>query len=203
MPTGTVRAVCVTTAALCPLLEGTAPLWQHSLQKAHRAVISHEGDTVPRIYCAGAKPAVFKTHGGRYVLWCHKPALAELQKRLLPRPPLTLGHAIGGLGVKPWKVWRCRNRPSSAQLTMNEGLVPESFGEFRSVAFWDGFFKARKNKAFEWYGEWLQLQHLLKLLLSPGKRVLVVGCGNSELSADMCAHALTGASAGVEVLLLV
>ena len=160
---------------------------------------------MPRIHRAGAKPAVFKTHGGRFVLFCFTPALPELQKRLLPRPPLTLGHANGGLGVKPWKMWGCRKFPSSAQfiIIMNEGLVPESFDEFRSVAFWDGFFKARKNKAFEWYGEWLQLQHLLKPLFSPGKRVLVVGCGNSELSADMCAHALTGASAGVELLLLV
>ena len=86
------------------------------------------------------------------------------------------------------------NQPSHAcglvpvsKAGMAEGLLPENFDEFRSVEYWDAFFRARKSKAFEWYGEWQQLRHLLRPLCSPGSRVLVVGCGNSELSADMCA----------------
>lgn len=42
-----------------------------------------------------------------------------------------------------------------------EGLVPDDFEEFRSVKFWDGFFQKRRQKAFEWYGEWRQLQPLV------------------------------------------
>jgi hypothetical protein len=71
---------------------------------------------------------------------------------------------------------------------MDAGLLPQSFDDYRSVQFWDGFFRARKAKAFEWYGEWQQLRPLLAPLCTPGKRTLVIGCGNSELSADMCAR---------------
>ena len=49
---------------------------------------------------------------------------------------------------------------------------------------------------FEWYSEWAQLRPLLRAAVgateapadaaaAPGGRVLVVGCGNSELSAQM------------------
>jgi predicted NUDIX family phosphoesterase len=65
------------------------------------------------------------------------------------------------------------------------GLLPDNFEEFRSVKFWDGFFKARQQKAFEWYGEWKQLRKLVLPVIKDRKKVLVVGCGNSELSADM------------------
>ena len=73
-----------------------------------------------------------------------------------------------------------------------EGLLPENFDEFRSPAFWDGFFAKRKQKAFEWYGSYRQLRPLLRqaCALDSDKRVLVPGCGNSDLSADMCASDL-------------
>ncbi|CAK0783523.1 hypothetical protein CVIRNUC_006722 [Coccomyxa viridis] len=72
------------------------------------------------------------------------------------------------------------------------GLLPDSFEEFRSVEFWDGFFKARGNKAFEWYGEWKQLRPLMLPLLKGHKDILVIGCGNSDLSADMYDDGCTG-----------
>ncbi len=64
-------------------------------------------------------------------------------------------------------------------------LLPDSFEEFRSVDFWDGFFKARDQKAFEWYGKWKQLRQLMLQPLKDCSRILMIGCGNSELSADM------------------
>lgn len=67
----------------------------------------------------------------------------------------------------------------------SSGLVPKSFEEFRSVEFWDGFFKERGEKAFEWYGDWRQLRPLLTQDCQADKEVLVVGCGNSELSAQL------------------
>ncbi|GMH41376.1 hypothetical protein BSKO_09286 [Bryopsis sp. KO-2023] len=63
-------------------------------------------------------------------------------------------------------------------------LLPKDFDEFRSAEYWDRFFKERGSKAFEWYGEWPQLRNLA-LPLCKGKSVLVVGCGNSEMSAEM------------------
>jgi hypothetical protein len=64
-------------------------------------------------------------------------------------------------------------------------LVPDSLDDFRSVAFWDKFFKARGSTPFEWYGDWRQLRPLAAHICQPGKSILVVGCGNSELSAQM------------------
>ncbi|KAL0038662.1 hypothetical protein WJX79_002183 [Trebouxia sp. C0005] len=67
-----------------------------------------------------------------------------------------------------------------------DGLVPENFEEFRSVKFWDGFFQKRNRKAFEWYGEWKQLQPLVwGACARPNKQILMLGCGNSDLSAQM------------------
>lgn len=67
-----------------------------------------------------------------------------------------------------------------------EGLVPDDFEEFRSVKFWDGFFQKRKQKAFEWYGEWRQLQPLVwGACARPHVQILMLGCGNSDLSAQM------------------
>ena len=83
-------------------------------------------------------------------------------------------------------------RPPSAP---DARLVPSSAAEFRSPAFWDGFFEARGDAAFEWYGDWASLRPLLLPLCggggggggksATGARVLVLGCGNSELSAHM------------------
>lgn len=66
-----------------------------------------------------------------------------------------------------------------------DGLLPDSFEEFRSVEFWEGFFKARDQKPFEWYGEWKQLRQLMLPAIKDCKKILMIGCGNSELSADM------------------
>lgn len=87
------------------------------------------------------------------------------------------------------------------------GLVPSSADEFRSLEFWDGFFRARGDVAFEWYGDWRTLKPiLLPLCLERNgdggggrkptptsaptpppaeKKILMLGCGNSELSAQM------------------
>lgn len=68
-----------------------------------------------------------------------------------------------------------------------QGLLPETYAEFRSVEFWDGFFKTRGERAFEWYGDWRQLQAFIKDHCTKDSSILVPGCGNSELSAAMYA----------------
>ena len=60
--------------------------------------------------------------------------------------------------------------------------------EFRSQAYWEKFFKHRAGEPFEWYGDWQQLGSLVKRRVGPEiaqGSILQVGCGNSELSAQM------------------
>ncbi|CEG35158.1 methyltransferase-like protein 13 isoform x1 [Plasmopara halstedii] len=80
-------------------------------------------------------------------------------------------------------------------------LLPYKAEEFRKQEYWDHFFQKRGEKAFEWYGDYNSLRSALQFVLNlPDKappsllrrlkaklRVLVVGCGNSALSADLAA----------------
>ena len=65
-------------------------------------------------------------------------------------------------------------------------LVPDEYSDFRTKKFWEGFFVAREGKAFEWYGDWNTLGPLLRHVIpAQESRILVPGCGNSCLSADL------------------
>ena len=64
-------------------------------------------------------------------------------------------------------------------------LLPDEYSDFRTKGFWEGFFKARDGKAFEWYGDWTTLRVLLTGLISQDWSILVPGCGNSALSAQL------------------
>eukprot|EP00898_Chlorokybus_atmophyticus_P002702 jgi/Chlat1/3432/Chrsp23S03758 len=69
-------------------------------------------------------------------------------------------------------------------------LLPHNFAEFRSQTYWDGFFRKRNSIPFEWYGDWQQLSAFVRPMCAgeqseKEKEVLIVGCGNSELSAEM------------------
>lgn len=71
----------------------------------------------------------------------------------------------------------------------DEALLPRSLSDFRSREFWDGFFKARGPLPFEWYGDWENLKSAISPVLRQARKdILVVGCGNSELSAQMYAQ---------------
>ena len=63
-------------------------------------------------------------------------------------------------------------------------LLPRTHSEFQAKEYWDSFF-SKRSKAFEWYGEYTDLCHVLHKYLKPTSRVLVVGCGNSKLSEDL------------------
>ncbi|XP_063702286.1 eEF1A lysine and N-terminal methyltransferase homolog [Culicoides brevitarsis] len=64
-------------------------------------------------------------------------------------------------------------------------LLPKTTSEFGSTKYWDQFFKARGKAAFEWYGEYPELCGILHKYIKPKDDILVVGCGNSKLSADL------------------
>ncbi|XP_063283424.1 eEF1A lysine and N-terminal methyltransferase [Pelobates fuscus] len=61
-------------------------------------------------------------------------------------------------------------------------LLPKSSKEFASTEYWEQFFRKRGERAFEWYGGYLDLCGVLHKYIKPKDKVLVVGCGNSELS---------------------
>ncbi|XP_073827007.1 eEF1A lysine and N-terminal methyltransferase homolog isoform X2 [Musca autumnalis] len=64
-------------------------------------------------------------------------------------------------------------------------LLPKTHEEFATVDYWNTFFKKRGEKAFEWYGEYLELCEQIHKYIRPNDRILMVGCGNSKLSMDM------------------
>ncbi|XP_053345325.1 eEF1A lysine and N-terminal methyltransferase isoform X2 [Clarias gariepinus] len=64
-------------------------------------------------------------------------------------------------------------------------LLPRTAEEFSSAEYWERFFRKRGEKAFEWYGDYTSLCGVLHKYIKPRDKVLVVGCGNSELSEQL------------------
>lgn len=64
-------------------------------------------------------------------------------------------------------------------------LVPKTIQEFSSRQYWNTFFAKRGDKAFEWYGEYAELCGILHKYMRPKDKILVAGCGNSTISADL------------------
>ncbi|XP_062857364.1 eEF1A lysine and N-terminal methyltransferase [Trichomycterus rosablanca] len=67
----------------------------------------------------------------------------------------------------------------------NMSLLPKSVEEFSSADYWERFFRKRGEKVFEWYGDYNSLCGVLHKYIKPRDKVLVVGCGNSELSEQL------------------
>lgn len=63
-------------------------------------------------------------------------------------------------------------------------LLPKSVDDFQLKQHWDKFF-TKRSSAFEWYGEYTDLCHVLHKYMKPANKVLVVGCGNSKLSESL------------------
>ncbi|XP_030627442.1 eEF1A lysine and N-terminal methyltransferase isoform X1 [Chanos chanos] len=64
-------------------------------------------------------------------------------------------------------------------------LLPRTAEEFSSADYWERFFRKRGDKAFEWYGDYNSLCGVLHKYIKPREKVLVLGCGNSELSEQL------------------
>ncbi|XP_073333206.1 eEF1A lysine and N-terminal methyltransferase isoform X2 [Pagrus major] len=64
-------------------------------------------------------------------------------------------------------------------------LLPRTADEFSSAEYWERFFKKRGEKSFEWYGDYNKLCGVLHKYIKVQHKVLVVGCGNSELSEQL------------------
>ena len=57
--------------------------------------------------------------------------------------------------------------------------------DYGSVEYWDARYKREGGEPFEWYQTYDALKPLLGQYLSKGQRVLVLGCGNSSLAAQL------------------
>eukprot|EP00250_Pteridium_aquilinum_P008175 c17737_g1_i1 orf=280-2520(-) len=70
-------------------------------------------------------------------------------------------------------------------------MEPVKPSDFKELEYWDNFFKMRDGNPFEWYGELpdfaeLFAQHCGMANSADGSlRILIPGCGNSELSARL------------------
>ncbi|XP_023139604.2 eEF1A lysine and N-terminal methyltransferase isoform X1 [Amphiprion ocellaris] len=64
-------------------------------------------------------------------------------------------------------------------------LLPRTAEEFSSAEYWERFFKKHGEKAFEWYGDYNKLCGVLHKYIKVQDKVLVVGCGSSELSEQL------------------
>ncbi len=51
--------------------------------------------------------------------------------------------------------------------------------------YWDKRYKEQENATFDWLEDYASLKSLIKTLVKPEGRVLVLGCGNAEFSEDM------------------
>lgn len=67
---------------------------------------------------------------------------------------------------------------------MSHLLPKSSVQDFQLKEYWDSFFRKRSS-AFEWYGEYTDLCHVLHKYLKPTSKILMAGCGNSKLSEDL------------------
>ena len=70
---------------------------------------------------------------------------------------------------------------------MPPGLLPKQTDDFHSKQYWQTFFERRGDESFEWYGSWAELRAIVvdEQKLRRTDRVLVVGCGNSDFSAEL------------------
>ena len=64
-------------------------------------------------------------------------------------------------------------------------LLPKHHDEFKTVEYWNNFFKERGQEAFEWYGSFAELQYLVNGSMGMSDSCLMIGCGNSDFSTHL------------------
>jgi len=57
--------------------------------------------------------------------------------------------------------------------------------QYGSKIYWDNRYEKEGDTSFDWYQKYSGVSHIIKQLVQPLDRVLMLGCGNSKLSEDM------------------
>ncbi len=60
---------------------------------------------------------------------------------------------------------------------------PASNSEYLSPGYWDARYKGEEH--YEWFKGYAEFRHLVSPYLRPEDRILILGCGNSSMSADL------------------
>ncbi|XP_034039563.1 EEF1A lysine methyltransferase 4 [Thalassophryne amazonica] len=61
--------------------------------------------------------------------------------------------------------------------------LPEDNSRYKDVDYWDERYKTEQG--YEWLGSFSKFQHLVEKHIKKDDSILVLGCGNSSMSADM------------------
>jgi 2-polyprenyl-3-methyl-5-hydroxy-6-metoxy-1,4-benzoquinol methylase len=67
----------------------------------------------------------------------------------------------------------------------SKSLLPNQHKEFTSKEYWNSFFSELHEKPFEWYGKTEDVYPFLSRFLQKDSSILIIGCGNSNLSVDL------------------
>uniref|UniRef100_A0A8B9J847 Endothelin converting enzyme 2a n=1 Tax=Astyanax mexicanus TaxID=7994 RepID=A0A8B9J847_ASTMX len=62
--------------------------------------------------------------------------------------------------------------------------LPHSNAEYKDMQYWNTRYQTEES--FEWFGDFSRFQHLLVQHVGRYDSILMLGCGNSALSTDMC-----------------
>ncbi|XP_061776170.1 EEF1A lysine methyltransferase 4 isoform X2 [Nerophis ophidion] len=61
--------------------------------------------------------------------------------------------------------------------------IPEDNRQYKSVDYWDERYKVEES--YDWLGGFSKIRHILEKYIKKDDSILVLGCGNSSVSADM------------------
>lgn len=70
-------------------------------------------------------------------------------------------------------------------------LLPNEIDNFKDKNYWNNFFKERDVNSFEWYAEWENIKDYLIKDINKKNKILIIGCGNSNLSNEMYKNGFT------------
>jgi EEF1A lysine methyltransferase 4 len=57
--------------------------------------------------------------------------------------------------------------------------------------YWEKRYEEQKGKTFDWLEDYSSLKPIIKELVDPSGKILILGCGNAELGEEMCADGYT------------
>ncbi|EWM30273.1 methyltransferase-like protein 13 isoform 1 [Nannochloropsis gaditana] len=108
-------------------------------------------------------------------------------------PPPVSASVLKSLKKASIEALKSPSAPSKPQDSPRDDLdlLPQHFQQFQDRAYWDAFFRERKQRAFEWYGTYNDLRPFVAKTVEGWRagrkreRALVIGCGNSDFSADL------------------
>ena len=74
-------------------------------------------------------------------------------------------------------------RGTATKGTADTSHCPASNSEYLSPGYWDARYE--REKEYEWFKSYAEFRHLISPYLRPKDRILILGCGNSSMSADL------------------